>query len=240
MESAVRAYNQVCRMDLRDQLILEHLPYVRHILGRMISGLPDHVDDDNLESAGILGLVEAAGQYDPTRGVAFTTFAYRRIRGAILDELRRNCPLPQNMLQTWAVLREHSLNMTPPLTAEKLAAASGLPINEVEDCLAAMRLTRPESWASELSTIPCHRTEESEAEAATERTEEIRLLADAIEALPEKMRLAITLYHREGLRMKEVGEVLGLSESRVSRLLASAELRLRTLVRRATVDEEQV
>ncbi|MCA9060002.1 MAG: sigma-70 family RNA polymerase sigma factor [Planctomycetaceae bacterium] len=230
MESAVRAYNQVCRMDLRDRLILEHLPYVRHILGRMIGSLPDHVDDDNLESAGILGLVEAAGQFDPDRGVAFTTFAYRRIRGAILDELRRNCPLPQTMLQTWATLREHSLNITPPLTAEKLAAASGLSVADVEDCLAAMRLTRPECWTEELATIPCHRQDDEDAESRTERKEEVQMLADAIEELPERMRLAVTLYHKEGLRMREVGEVLNLSESRVSRLLADAELRLKSIV----------
>lgn len=67
MHSAVKAYHKVCKMDLRDRLILEHLYYVRHILGKMLGGLPDSVDQDNLESAGILGLVEAAGQFDPAR-----------------------------------------------------------------------------------------------------------------------------------------------------------------------------
>ena len=85
MHSAVKAYHKVCVMDLRDRLILEHLSYVRHILGKMLGALPDYVDNENLESAGILGLVEAAGQFDPSRGTAFTTFAYQRIRGAILD-----------------------------------------------------------------------------------------------------------------------------------------------------------
>ena len=146
MHSAVRAYHKVCTMDLRDRLILEHLSYVRHILGKMLGSLPDYVDHENLESAGILGLVEAAGQYDPARGVAFTTFAYQRIRGAILDELRRNCPVPQSILQNWALIRDASTHMDPPLTPEKLASATNLTIREVEDCLAAMRLTRLENW----------------------------------------------------------------------------------------------
>ena len=118
MHSAVKAYHKVCTMDLRDRLIIEHLSYVRHILGKLLGSLPEYVDNENLESAGILGLVEAAGQYDPDRGAAFTTFAYQRIRGAILDELRRNCPVPQAILQSWALIRDASVHMTPPLTPE--------------------------------------------------------------------------------------------------------------------------
>jgi RNA polymerase sigma factor for flagellar operon FliA len=153
MHSAVKAYHKVCKMDLRDRLILEHLYFVRHILGKMLGGLPDSVDNDNLESAGILGLVEAAGQFDPTRGIAFTTFAYQRIRGAILDELRRNCPVPQAVLQNWTLIREASVHMTPPLTSEKLAARTGLNVEDVDDCIAAMRLTRPE--AGQMNSANC-------------------------------------------------------------------------------------
>ncbi len=232
MHSAVRAYNKVCTMDLRDRLILEHLSYVRHILGKMLGALPDYVDNENLESAGILGLVEAAGQFDPNRGTAFTTFAYQRIRGAILDELRRNCPVPQAILQNWALIRDSSIHMDPPLTPEKLAAASGLSIREVEDCLVAMRLTRPENWADELGELPVPGDRNTQVDAGSNRAEEKRVLTDAIEQLPEKMRIAVTLYHMEDLRMKEIGQVLGLSESRVSRLLAAAEVQLKSIVKR--------
>jgi RNA polymerase sigma factor FliA len=232
MHSAVRAYHKVCTMDLRDRLILEHLSYVRHILGKMLGTLPDYVDNENLESAGILGLVEAAGQYDPTRGTAFTTFAYQRIRGAILDELRRNCPVPQTILQNWSLIRDASVHMDPPLTPEKLAEATELTLREVEDCLAAMRLTRPENWADELGELPVPSDRQSNVDANSNRDDEKQVLADAIEQLPEKMRLAVTMYHMEDMRMKEIGQVLGLSESRVSRLLNSAELQLKSIVKR--------
>lgn len=236
MHSAVKAYHKVCSMDLRDQLILEHLDYVRHILGKMLGTLPDYVDEDNLSSAGILGLVEAAGQYDPARGTAFTTFAFQRIRGAILDELRRNCPVPQTILQNWGLIRDASIHMAPPMTSEKLAERSGLSVQEVEDCLVAMRLTRPESWAEELGELPMPADRESSVDAGSNRGEEKQQLADAIEQLPEKMRLAITMYYMQDMRMKEIGEVLNLSESRVSRLIAGAELQLKTIVRRRTLN----
>ena len=232
MHSAVKAYHKVCKMDLRDRLILEHLYFVRHILGKMLGGLPETVDSDNLESAGILGLVEAAGQFDPTRGTAFTTFAYQRIRGAILDELRRNCPVPQAILQNWALIRDASTHMTPPLTTEKIAERTGLSLAEIDDCIAAMRLTRPENWADELGDLPMPESRDEAVDAGSHLVEEKQLLADAIEELPEKMRLAITMYYLDDMRMKEIGEVLNLSESRVSRLIGAAELQLKSIVKR--------
>ena len=232
MHSAVKAYHKVCKMDLRDRLILEHLYFVRHILGKMLGGLPETVDSDNLESAGILGLVEAAGQFDPTRGTAFTTFAYQRIRGAILDELRRNCPVPQAILQNWALIRDASTHMTPPLTTEKIAERTGLSLAEIDDCIAAMRLTRPENWADELGDLPMPESRDEAVDAGSHLVEEKQLLADAIEELPEKLRLAITMYYLDDMRMKEIGEVLNLSESRVSRLIGAAELQLKSIVKR--------
>ncbi len=236
MESAVRAYHQVCRADLRDQLILQHLSFVKHILGRMLSQLPEHVDTENLESAGILGLVEAAGIYDPARGAAFTTFAYQRIRGAIIDEMRRNCPLPQKMLKQWALIRTKSRGLELPLTSESIANATGLTVDEVEECLAAMRMTRPESWTDELFEVPESAERRTDAEVISDRREQREILIEAISQLPDNMRNAIAMYHYDDMRMKEIGEVLDLSESRVSRLLAEAELRLKTTMMRMMRD----
>ncbi len=239
IQSAVRAYNQVCKLDLRDQLILENLSFVKHILGRMLGSLPEHVDSENLESAGVLGLVEAAGQFDPSRGVAFTTFAYRRIRGAILDELRRNCPLPQRMLQQWARIRSASQKLPLPLTYESIAAATGYTIDEVGACIEAIKMTRPESWTDELCQIPHPEDQSASGETSISKREEAELLAEAITQLPDDMRNAISLYYFEELRMKEIGEVLELSESRVSRLLTEAELRLKTSMLRTLRDREE-
>ena len=130
----------------RDQLIMDHLGYVNHILAKLLNQLPRGVDAENLESAGALGLIEAASQFDPSRNVEFKTFSYQRIRGAILDELRRNCPLSQQMLQKIAHLRQVKSQFDGTVTVEDLAAAAGMSVGEVTHCIQSSRLTRPDSW----------------------------------------------------------------------------------------------
>jgi RNA polymerase sigma factor FliA len=223
VNEAAQAYRDMARQSRRDQMILENLPLVRHLVGKLTAELPPGVDIENLEAAGVLGLVEAAAHYDPEREAQFKTFAYLRVRGAILDELRRNCPLPQPMLETMARVRAAYRTLPAPVTVTALSAATGLSEDEVADCLAAARLTRmvslsPDSheWATRLDDP------EGRPETALERAEEAQLLDAAIASLPERQRLAVTLYYREDLRLKEISEVLGLSESRVSRILNAA------------------
>lgn len=215
--------------DPAGQLILENLGYVRHILTRLLNQLPRGVDAENLESAGVLGLIEAAGQFDPDRNVEFRTFAYRRIRGAILDELRRNCPLSQQMLQKIAVLRKAKLDISGPASPEALAEASGMSTDEVMECIQGARLTRPESWCDSVR-VRGHIGDREDA-SELERAEMQQVLADGIETLPDRMRIALSLHYNEGLRLKEIGELLGLSESRVSRILDSARSRLQEYAR---------
>src|SRR4051812_28424171 len=141
-----QAYSQVSAQNQQQELILQHLALVRHVLGRLRAKLPPGTDLENLEAAGVLGLVEAASRFDPQRGIRFETFAYPRIRGAVIDELRRNCPLPQDMLERLAVVRDTYRELPPPVTVERLVEATGFTTEEVQDCLAAVRLTRPVSW----------------------------------------------------------------------------------------------
>ncbi len=223
MADPAQAYRDVDRQARRDRLILEHLPLVRHLVGRLAAELPQGVDVENLEAAGVLGLVEAATNYDPTREARFKTFAYLRVRGAVLDELRRNCPLPQPVLEKLARVRRAYRELPAPVTVAALAGATGLSEDEVADCLAAARLTRtlslpPEAreWATRLDR------EGDRPEAPLERAEEAKLLERAVAALPEREQLVVTLYYREDLRLKEISAVLGLSESRVSRVLNAA------------------
>ena len=119
---------------------------VRDLLGRLAARFPRGIDLDNLEAAGVLGLVEAANRFEVERGIAFKTFAYTRIRGAIYDELRRNCPLPQDLLERTAKVRKILQSLPPPASIERLASESGLTEEDVTECLAAMRLTRNVSW----------------------------------------------------------------------------------------------
>jgi RNA polymerase sigma factor FliA len=220
---AVQTYRDLAWQSRRDQMILENLALVRHLVGKLTAELPPGVDVENLEAAGVLGLVEAAANYDPEREARFKTFAYLRVRGAILDELRRNCPLPQPMLETLAQVRAAYRTLPAPVTVAALATATGLSEDEVADCLAAVRLTRmvslsPDSqgWATRLDDRG------DRPETPLERAEEAQLLDEAIALLPERERLTVTLYYREDLRLKEISTVLGLSESRVSRILNAA------------------
>jgi RNA polymerase sigma factor for flagellar operon FliA len=211
---------------------MANLSLVRHAIGRLIAQLPPGVDIENLEAAGTLGLVEAATNFDPSRGVEFAAFASIRIRGAVLDELRRNCPLPQHMLERVAKVRKAYEELPPPVSVEALAAATGLSQDETLDCLAAIPMTRPLPWhdsGEAASSLPDHRVERPDAEA--ERAEQKRVLKEAIESLPERERLTVILYYADDLRLKEIGQVLDLSEARVSRILSAALMRLRESLR---------
>jgi len=223
----IRTYQRNAEQQRRDDLILSHLPLVKHVIGRLLGDLPASVDAENLESAGVLGLVEAASKFDPNRNAQFKTFAYLRIRGAIVDELRRNSPLPQHVLTRVAQIRKAYRTLPQPVTVEALAAATGLTEDEVADTLAAERFAKTMSWeqAAEPNGLePVVTVEPPSAEV--ERWESTQQLSDAIEALPTKERLAITLYYREDLRLKEIAEVMKLSVSRVSRLLTKATFEL--------------
>jgi RNA polymerase sigma factor for flagellar operon FliA len=219
MSEAIQEYRRTAEQARRDELVLTHLSLVRHVLGRLLYKLPPGMDRENLEAAGVLGLVEAAARYDPTRNVNFSSFAYRRVQGAILDELRRNSVFPQHVLERMAMVREARRRLPNPVTFQDLMIATGLSEEDLADTLAAMRLSRTISWeglADDGSRHP-----QAPAETALEELEELRLVSEAIESLPERERTIITLYFRDDLRLREIAEIVGLSVSRVSRVIQS-------------------
>jgi RNA polymerase sigma factor for flagellar operon FliA len=229
---SAQAYQEVSAQAQREGLILSNLSLVRHILGRLAARLPHAVDLENLEAAGVLGLVEAANRYEPERGIRFKTFAYTRIRGAIYDELRRNCPFPQELVEKITKIRGLMQTLSPPVSIETLARYSGLSEDDVTECLAAMRFSRNVSWEELLASNrrqPTSATEQPDLHL--ESAERKRLLVNAISHLPETERIVVTLYYMEELRLKEIGCVLNLSESRVSRVLKAAEHRLEEHIR---------
>jgi RNA polymerase sigma factor for flagellar operon FliA len=216
----------------RDQLILNHLPLVRHVIGRMVGELPSGIDVENLESAGVLGLVEAASKFEPDRNAQFKTFAYLRVRGAILDELRRNCPLPQHMLERIAKIRKAYRKLTAPVSVDDLCIETGMTPDEVADSLNAMRLTRMISWEQTAQPNGLSLSESvAPPEEEFERWERIQMLSDCIEGLPARERMVVTLYYREDLRLKEISQIMQLSESRISRILSGALFELGEKIR---------
>lgn len=223
----LQEYSRTAEQTARDSLIVGHLWLVRHLIGKISARLPAGVDVENLQAAGVLGLVEAASRFDASRGVDFKAFAALRIRGAIIDEARRNCPLPQDVLRRVTLVAKAHERLASPATVEDLVRETGLTSDEVLDALIAMPFVHVRSL-EQLETDP--EGEGHAEESAQEREEQKQLLAEAILALPERERLVITLYYKEDLRLKEIGQVLKLSESRVSRILASAQLQLRQYI----------
>ncbi len=232
MPDVMPDYQRAATQKRRDELIVSHLPLVKHVIGKVVGELPPGVDLENLESAGVLGLVEAAAKFDPDRNAQFKTFAYLRVRGAILDELRRNCPLPQHMIEKVTRIRKAYRHLDAPVTVEALAAKTGLTVDEVSDALNATRLTKMISWEQTAQPNGLGLMHETDApEAELERWERIQSLTDAIETLDQRSKTVVTLYYKEDLRLKEISRVLNLSESRVSRILSAALFELGERIR---------
>jgi RNA polymerase sigma factor for flagellar operon FliA len=229
------AYRKASRENSRERMIVENLPYVRKILSKLTTGLPAHVDRDGLESAGIVGLVEAANSYDPTRGVAFKTYAYPRIHGAIVDELRKNSPVSQQMLAHLSRVRDAYQQLAPPVLPEDLARQTGLSLAQVQDALEASRFLAPQSWNDLHCVLHSSWRESPEQPGEKLEQEEVkRILAKCIERLPERNRLVLTMYYSEDLTLAEIGAVLDYSESYVSRLLSEATFSLKEFYRKET------
>lgn len=227
----------------RDRLILHYSPIVKYVAARVLSHLPDSVDQADLVSYGILGLIDAIEKFDPERGVKFETYAVPRIRGAILDELRSIDWVPRSVRakaraadQAYTRL-EHSLRRSP--TDEELAAELGLSPAELDALLrqttraGVLQLDEvlfsgqagPSTLGDTIAT-----TDESPG-ALVEIEETRRLLARAISSLAERERKVLSLYYYEGLNLAEIGDILGVTESRVCQIHTKAVHQLRYRLR---------
>lgn len=217
----------------RERLILEHVPLLHHIVGRLAIELPSRIDRDDLVGYGMIGLVGAADSFDPSRGLQFSTFAYSRIRGAILDELRKADFLPRGRREKVrdlerVVRRLEQENGAPP-SPESIARELGCTLEEVDEILVSARSSSiaslddgPSEELAQLIGDP--RCEDPVDSAQWLETKD--LLVAAIAELPEIEQSVVTLYYSEGLLLREIGEVLGVTESRVSQIHSRAIYRL--------------
>jgi len=224
----------------RDRLILDHLALLQHIVGRMSLDVPGRIQRDDLFGWGMRGLIEAADAFEPARGLAFSTFAFPRIRGAILDELRRMDFLPrgrrERLREVERAVSELEQAQGAPPAPEELARHLGTTVDEIDDVLHSARVA---SWASleggpsaELGALLTDPRSEDPVGSA-EWNELKALLVQAIGALPEPEKTVVTLYYGEELLLKEIGEVLGVTESRVSQIHSRALYRLNRELRRS-------
>ena len=223
----------------RDQMLVEHLPTVRYLARRIHERLPQHVELDDLISAGVVGLIDAFSKFDHTKQVQFKSYAQFRIRGAILDSLRTLDWSPRELRRKGRAVEEairtatHRLGRVP--AEQEIAREMELGLEEYQQLLGELKgleigslhMERTEdSGDEELSYIPGSPDEDPLFRCL--QGEMKQRLIDAIDELPEKERMVLTLYYYEELTMKEIGLTLGVVESRVSQIHSSAVVRLRT------------
>jgi RNA polymerase sigma factor for flagellar operon FliA len=234
-------YRRTSSKELRDRLIVMYSPLVKYVAGRLGSGLPAHVDEGDLVSYGLLGLIGAIERYDPDRDIKFETYAIARIRGSIIDELRALDWVPRSVrsrareIERAIAQLEAKLGRAP--TDEEISARVGITQEELEDSLTDIARSSiaalDELWSvsGEGDTVSLLDTLEDPDSIrpadALDETELREILGDAIARLPEREKLVITLYYYEELTLREIGEVLGVTESRVSQLHTKAVLRLK-------------
>ena len=214
-------FHQTREPALRNRLVMQYAPLVKYVAGRMSTRLPESVDQDDLVSDGVLGLMDAIERFDPGRGLAFQTFAVPRIRGSIIDGMRAMDFVPRSVrdklraIAAAQVALEERLGRIPE--DAEVAQETRLTLNAVRD------LTKQASsnhanlddldLADELSTT---------AEAATEAGAANASLMRVIDELAERDQVVIALYYFEGLTLADIGRVLGVSESRVSQVHSRA------------------
>ncbi|MFJ2828532.1 RNA polymerase sigma factor WhiG [Streptomyces sp. NPDC087263] len=237
-----RSYKTTGDGKLRDQLILHYSPLVKYVAGRVSVGLPPNVEQADFVASGVFGLIDAIEKFDIERSIKFETYAITRIRGAMIDELRALDWIPRSVRQkaraverAYATL-EAQLCRTP--SEGEVAAEMGIKVEELHAAFSQLSLANVVALdellhvggedgdrLSLMDTLEDHHADDP-VEAAEDH-ELRRLLARAINTLPDREKTVVTLYYYEGLTLAEIGNVLGVTESRVSQIHTKSVLQLR-------------
>jgi RNA polymerase sigma factor for flagellar operon FliA len=230
----------------RDQIILEHLPLVRAIAVRVHENLPVHVDIDDLVHAGILGLFDAAGKYNPRKKVIFSSYAKHRIKGAILDSLRQldwaSRDLRRRHKQIEAATRDLAAVLQRNPTQAEVAEKMGVGDERWRRMMMELRnvgLVSATGRAQDQGEAP---TPDYPAEEGTQpdnmcAREQMRVhLQLALEALPERYRQVVRLYYTNEMTMREIGDLMGINESRVSQIHKSALQKMAAALQAAGIE----
>ncbi|MBR5421292.1 MAG: FliA/WhiG family RNA polymerase sigma factor [Lachnospiraceae bacterium] len=230
-------YTRLGSPDLREKLILEYAPLVKLVAGRLSMYLGYTVEYEDLVSYGIFGLIDAIDKFDTRKGIKFETYASLRIRGAILDQIRKNDWIPrtirQRQKQIEAAMRDIEADTGRPATDEELAAALGISDEELLDWQSQMKLTNVVSLnefiesGSEVAGDSSMGAHFESPEEVMDNAELKQMLVEALDLLTEKERSVVVFYYYEELTLKEIANILEVSESRVSQLHTRALQKMR-------------
>ncbi|MFH1135154.1 MAG: FliA/WhiG family RNA polymerase sigma factor [Pseudomonadota bacterium] len=230
----------------RLEYIEKYSPLIKYVADRLASRLPTHISKDDLVSSGILGLIDAVDKFDPSRMILFKTYAEFRVKGAMLDELRSLDWVPRSIRkkssQVEKAYQTLEADLGRPADDEEVAASMGLSLDDFQRVLDEVKgasmvdvdLMRHSNQDNNRSDIFEMLADESAQDAlALLGLSEVRtVVAESIQNLPEKERLVVAMYYYDELTMKEIGEVLGYTESRISQIHTKALMRLKGRLRR--------
>jgi RNA polymerase sigma factor for flagellar operon FliA len=237
-----REFKGTADQSLRERLILHYSPLVKYVAGRVGVGLPPNIEQSDLVSYGIFGLIDAIEKFDISRAIKFETYAISRIKGAIIDELRAIDWIPRSVRykareveKAYAAL-ESRLHRTP--TEAEVAGELGIALEDLHAIFSQVSFVNVIALdellnvggerGDKLSLVDTLEDTKAEDPVAVFETEETKyLLARAINTLPEREKIVVTLYYYEGLTLAEIGQVLGVTESRICQMHTKAVLQLR-------------
>ncbi len=226
---------------LRDAFIRQYMPLVKYVAGKVAVNMPNSVEFDDLVGFGQFGLLDAINKFDPDKKVKFKTYAVTRIRGAIFDELRQLDWVPRSVRQKSREIEDTIVELEArlgrPAADEEIASAMGLTLESFNNTVLKVSgtsvLSLNDVWYSGESSDRMSIGDSIESPASlnpdviVEREEVKRVIMEAINELPEKEKMVLVLYYHEDLTFKEIGQVLQVSESRISQLHTKANMRLR-------------
>jgi RNA polymerase sigma factor for flagellar operon FliA len=237
---------------VRERLVVAYSPLVKYVAGRTAAGLPPHVEEADLISYGLVGLISAIERFDLSRDIKFETYAIMRIKGAIIDELRSMDWVPRSVrarareVERANAKLENKLQRAP--TDQEIADEIGITVEELNESLLAIShssmVALDELWSvSDSSGDQVSLMDTIEDPNAPDPSRALDVgdlkdrIADSIAKLPEREKLVIALYYYENLTLREIGEVLGVTESRVSQMHTKAVLRLRSRMQEESFED---
>lgn len=224
------AYAQNPRENV-DDLVRDYLPLVKKIGLHLVARMPPDIELDDMMQVGMIGLIQASSTYDASQGASFATYAGIRIKGAMLDEVRRNDWKPrsvqQSMKKVTAAINNLESRLGRAISDAEIAAELDMPLEDYHELSRELVCSRMTSLDG---LDPGDDTEDLDPFTQIEDVELKGMLADAIKTLPEKEMMMMSLYYGDELNLKEIGEILGVSESRVSQIHGQALARVRAKV----------